>query len=355
MRAYSLSHVSDPELLKGLSSLVAQDRATTATLLAHIAEFDARRLYLPAAYPSTYAYCVQELHLSEASAYKRIQAARTAREFPAIFEALADGRIHLSAVVLLASYLTAENAEGLPAEAVHRTKLEIEELLARRFPRSESMGLVVALPASPPRADVQLAPGRVEGPGLDDPETPQLAPGRVGTRSKLPPVAPERFLLTIGRSMQDKLRYAQDLLGHELPSGDLAQVLDRALDALIKELEKRKFAATTRPRPSNRASANPRYIPAAVKRAVWARDGGQCTFVSENGHRCQARKLIEFDHVEPVARGGTATVAGIRLRCRAHNQYAAECTFGAAFMRGKREQVRGRVTQPSSHVASGPP
>jgi hypothetical protein len=341
MRAYSLSHLSDPELLRGLASLVAQDRAITATLLAHIAEVDARRLYLPAAYPSMYAYCVQELHLSEASAYKRIQAARTAREFPAIFEALEDGRLHLSAVVQLAPYLTPENAEGLLAEAEHRTKSEVEELLARHFPRSEAMGLVQALPASP-RSNEQLAPGRVEGPGPDDPETPQLAPGRVGTRSKLAPVAAERFMLevTIGRSTQDKLRYAQDLLGHELPSGDLAEVLDQAFDALIEKLEKRKFAATRRPRPSQRPSAHSRHIPAQVKRAVWERDGGQCTFVSETGRRCPARKPLEFDHVEEVARGGRASVAGIRLRCRAHNQYGAECAFGAGFMRDKREAAQ---------------
>jgi hypothetical protein len=73
---------------------------------------------------------------------------------------VADGRLHLSAVVLLAPYLTPENAEGLLAEAAHRTKSEIEELLARRIPRSEAMGLVVALPASPLRADDQLAPYR---------------------------------------------------------------------------------------------------------------------------------------------------------------------------------------------------
>src|SRR5881296_1649322 len=109
MRAYSLTHLSDPELLRGLASLVAQDRATIATLLAHIAEFDDRRLYLPAAYPSTYAYCVQELRLSEDAASKRIQAARAARQFPVLFAALADGRLHLSAVVLLAPYLNQEN------------------------------------------------------------------------------------------------------------------------------------------------------------------------------------------------------------------------------------------------------
>ncbi len=339
MRAYSLSHLSDPELLRGLATLVAQDRTTTATLLAHLAEVDDRRLYLPAAYPSLYAYCVGELGMSEDVACKRIRAARAARQFPPIFEALADGRLHLAAVGLLAPCLTPENAADLLAAAAHRTRAEIETLLAERFPRSESLGLMQVLPASAPAVEGDapdpLVPGRVE----------LSAPGRIEDpklRSRLTPVAPERVLLelTMGRSMQDKLRYAQQLLGHALPSGDPAQVLERALDALIKELERRKFAATERPRCGGRTSKNPRHIPAQVKRAVWERDGGQCTFVSEAGRRCQARKLLEFDHVEEVARGGRASVAGIRLRCRAHNQYGAECTFGANFMREKREAAQ---------------
>src|SRR6266487_924932 len=165
MRAYSLSHLSDPELLRGLASLVAQDRVTTATLLAHLAEVDARRLYLPAAYPSMYAYCVHELYLSEDAAYKRITAARAARRFPAIFSALADGRLHLSAVVLLAPYLSLESVDELLAAAAHKTKAEIEELLARRFPRSETMGLVAALAAPRPRTDELSVLERIEAPG----------------------------------------------------------------------------------------------------------------------------------------------------------------------------------------------
>jgi len=118
-------------------------------------------------------------------------------------------------------------------------------------------------------------------------------------------------------------------------------VLDHALGALIGQLERRKFAATSRPRPRpRRSSANPRHIPAEVKRQVWERDGGRCTFVSEAGRRCPARSRLEFDHLDPVARGGRATVARIRLRCRAHNQYAAECAFGAGFMSRKRAMAR---------------
>jgi len=343
MRAYSLSHLSDPELIRSLATLLAQERTATAAVLAHIAEVDDRRLYVPAGYPSMYAYCVGELHISEDAAYKRIRAARAAREFPVIFEAVADGRLHLTAVSRLAPYLTPENAADLLAEARDRTKAEIEELLARRFPGSESLGLMVALPTPSPRGDGQLVPEPVE---QVDSDTPPLAPAQVGPPSKVAPVAAERFLIqaTVGRTTQEKLHYIQDLLGHELPSGDLAQVLDQSFDAMIEKLEKRKFAATSRPRRGGRPSTNPRHIPAHVKRAVWARDGGQCTFVSESGHCCQARKMIEFDHVEPVARGGTATVAGIRLRCRAHNQYVAECEFGAGFMREKREAARRAAT-----------
>src|SRR5439155_25472014 len=221
---------------------------------AHIAESDARKLYLPAAYPSMFAYCVQELRLSEDAAYNRIRPARLARQFPGIFEAVADGRLHLGAIGLLAPYLTPENAEELLLAASHRTKSEIEELLAHRFPRAEAMGLVMAVPALPARTGESPVPERVEGPGRP---ASQLAPGRVGTRVTLAPVAPERYLLevTVGRNTHDKLQYAKDLLGHQVPSGDLARVLDRALDALIERLEKRKFAATARPRRSARPSA----------------------------------------------------------------------------------------------------
>jgi hypothetical protein len=93
-------------------------------------------------------------------------------------------------------------------------------------------------------------------------------------------------------------------------------------------------------------------VPAEVRRAVWERDGGRCTFVSAAGHRCKARTRLEFDHVEPVARGGLATVKGIRLRGRAHNQYAAEREFGSDFMRRKREAAQQEAEQARVRAAA---
>jgi hypothetical protein len=157
-------------------------------------------------------------------------------------------------------------------------------------------------------------------------------------------VAHERYVLevTIGRTTREKLRHAQALLSHRLPGGDLAQVIDLALDALNERLERRKLGATQRPR-RPRPGADPRYVPAHIRRLVWERDGGRCTFVSESGRRCDERSRLEFDHVEEIARGGRATVPGIRLRCRAHNQHTAECSFGAGLMARRREESRERA------------
>jgi 5-methylcytosine-specific restriction endonuclease McrA len=173
------------------------------------------------------------------------------------------------------------------------------------------------------------------------PEAPALRP-------RVTPLAPERFALqlTISQETHDKLRHAQALLGHALPSGDLAGVLDRALDTLIGELEKQKFAASARTRPSKRCSReNPRQVPAAIRRVVWQRDGGRCTFVSDKGHRCESRTRLEYDHVDPIARGGQTTAGNLRLRCRPHNQFEAERVFGAGFMEHKREEARYRRDQ----------
>src|SRR6266850_3955373 len=179
MTTYSLSHLSDRWLSRELAASAAQDRTSTATLLAHIAEFDARRLYLPAAYPSMHVYCVHELHLSEDSAFKRIRAARTAREYPAVFTAIAEGRLHLTAVVLIGPHLTPETADELLAAAAHKSKPEIEQLIAQRFPRREDPAGVLALSSTSPSTE-QLVPEPVES------ITTKLAPEAVGASPSRP-------------------------------------------------------------------------------------------------------------------------------------------------------------------------
>jgi hypothetical protein len=77
------------------------------------------------------------LHLSEAEAYLRIAAARAAREHPLLLTMLADGRLHLTAIAKLGPHLTLENREALLERAAHRTRREIEELVAEISPRPD--------------------------------------------------------------------------------------------------------------------------------------------------------------------------------------------------------------------------
>jgi 5-methylcytosine-specific restriction endonuclease McrA len=339
VRRYSRKHVTDTALLHQLAAHVATERATTAELLADLGEVDARRLYAPAGYPSMFAYCVGELRLSEDGASKRIHAARAARRFPAVLPRLADGRLHLTAVLLLAPHLAPENAETLLEAATHRSCRQIEELIAQLFPKPDLPALVTA-PAA------EHAARHVEQ-GETEHAARHVGGGDVGlwpahgtpAPSRIKPLSANGYGLqcTLPTATYQKLRRIQELLGHDAPSTALAEVLDGAFDAYLARLERRNLAATERPRAA-RGSTNPRHVPAAVRRAVRARDGGQCTFVSVTGHRCEARTHLELDHVEPVARGGPATVANLRLRCRAHNQLAADEVFGGAFMDGRRHR-----------------
>lgn len=322
MNSYSLTHLSDAVLLRNLRVMLARDGELTATLLAHISEVDARRLYVPAGFSSMFTYCLRELRFSEDAAWRRIQAARAARRFPVLYEAVAEGRLHLTAVCLIAPHLTPANLNELLRAVGGRSRGEIQEWLASRFPQATSAPPLasirpVALPvpktvALDRRRDLFEAPapsdcgppllpaparvkaattvtvngqgsdGEVEpavmdqdsmrdqvpdvtaGPGLaldatgapgsaPDTASAERPPAELETTSEslavtAAPLRPPSFLVqvTVSKGTHDKLRLAQALLSHAVSPRDVAQVLDRALDALIEKLEKRKFGAASR-------------------------------------------------------------------------------------------------------------
>jgi hypothetical protein len=131
-----LAALSDAELEQGLRALLGESAQTEARLIAHLAEVESRRLHLRAGYPSMFQYCLEHLGLSENEAFHRIVAARLAATFPIIFELLEAREVHLSAICLLRRHLTQDNHRGLLTEACGKSKRQVEELLAHRFPSS---------------------------------------------------------------------------------------------------------------------------------------------------------------------------------------------------------------------------
>jgi hypothetical protein len=149
---------------------------------------------------------------------------------------------------------------------------------------------------------------------------------------------------TADSALKAKLEKAEELMRHRVGPGNLVAVIDRALDLLIAEVMKERFGVGRQPR-STAANAEQRevvtrHIPDAIKREVYERDGGQCTFVSEDGRRCEEKGGLEFEHTAGFAKTGCHSVAELTLHCRTHNQHAADKLYGRTFMQLKRTGTR---------------
>jgi HNH endonuclease len=323
---WAFQGISDDELEASLSGLLGAGARVEARIVAHLAEVEARRLHLLAGYSSLYDYCRKRLALSDYEAFLRIAAARVAREYPIVFEMLDRRELHLTAICEVREFLTAENHRELFEAVSGRTKLQIREVLAQRFPQADAPASLKKLPALEP-----------------------LSPGRY------------RLQLTLNAEQKEKLELARDLLSHANSGGDLAVVVERALDELIARLEKRRFGrAQLRPAQDGpdetrardwpvapASETHAREVPAAASRArdrkaerqrkhianetrreLLARDGVCCAFVGNDGQRCDARAFLQFHHRHAWARGGSDSADNLELLCRGHNRLLAERDFG---------------------------
>lgn len=287
------SRLSDEELRAKLKFLAARERQAAFYFVVHLIEADKRRLYAEAGYPSLFVYCTRDLGLSEDAAYKRIQVARAAARFPALLEELAAGRIQLRAAGVLAPRLTADNCQGLLEQARGKPRREVEFLVAGLAPQAVKKDhLPRIIPMSSDRARVSF---------------------------------------DAGKDLLEMIQRVRRLLLAKHPTGRLEAILKEVFEDFLARRDWGLRPAVRRRRLKKEGTPSPpsREIPLWVRREVWRRDGGQCTFQAEGG-RCPERGGLEFDHVLPWALGGPSDrPENIRLLCRAHNQLLARRAFGA--------------------------
>lgn len=343
--------LGDEELRARLHGLNLFERGAEAAFIAHLAEFDARELYKKLGYGSLFTYCLDVCGHSEARAYKRIRAARASRRFPIILERLAAGRLNVTGVAILSPHLTAENIVGVLDAAEKLRKFELERLAATLAPRPEPKDVVRRLPAVPtnpahPAADsiisacaAQASPETVRGAPVEMPPAegaeaasegipaPPAAPAGPKRSERITPLSAERvrFCFTGGEALRVKLERVRGLMWHKEPEGRLEAVVEAlADDFLARKDPLRRPARAGRARARQRVGPRLRRIPAAVRREVWARDGGACAFEGVDGSRCGETRGLEVDHILPFARGGSSEdPANLRLLCRSHNQWVA--------------------------------
>jgi hypothetical protein len=445
-------------------------------LLAHLGEVEARGIHRTRACSSLYTYCIYELRFSEDEAFRRVAAARLVRRFPALWDAVAAGELHLTGLLMLGPHLTEQNLSEVLRRAKHRTKKEIARLVRQLDPLPDVPARIEPLGPAPARVTpseptwdefvTSLRPVRELAPGerprdwtanandvdaeTAPPTEPQAhaPPGMLTAESfvgaDLPaPLLPERYRVqfTAREEYVKLIEEARALLSRSAPRATLDEIQLRAMRALVAELKRKKYAVTARPKKPCRATstgAEPadvgssttigldtassptaelaaagsstaelaaansssaefdaagspsaefdaagspsaefdaaetpaahaqahataerepesaqnsetkslpprrrgRRVPASVRRAVFERDEGRCTYADGTGRRCAETHGLELHHVRAFARGGEHTEANLTLRCRSHNALAAEEDFGRErieFARGASE------------------
>jgi len=379
MNVASLAALSPQELVTRVRSLNAEGNRLLANLLIHLGEVDKRRLYREHACSSMFAFC-RRLGMSEGSAARRIDAARAIRKFPSLLPRIESGQLHLTALSIVCSILTPENVESVISSVIGKSRLEVEELKVRYAPKADVKDVIRKMPepktaesptsepqetkmpgalaplalwaaaeraesfAPPPVAVLPAAsdsiasepllhaPPSVAAPGSEPKPEPEPEPVPVRSLAPIRAVVPLRedaykVQLMASKAVVDKIERAKDMMRHRNPRGELATIVDAALDLLIAKLEKERFGKTDRPQKVKRG-CKPGNVPLETRRQLFERDGYQCTYDDEQGHRCCERGWLEIDHIDAKGRGGDDELANLRVRCRAHNQMHAKDVFG---------------------------
>ena len=324
----TVAALSDRELLAQTSNLARVERHLQGAIIDHLAEIEARSLFLRRGFASLFEYAVRELGYSDAAAGRRIAAMRLCADNPQTRERLRDGSLSLSAAAELQWAFDRQ----------------------RRRPQAATTPAVAALPTEPPL--VLDAVGRQklveEAAGKSTRQVKRmladLDPELAAAADRVRPLGNGRYELKalIDAECQRGLEQLTGLLSHVDPRMTVGQLVGR----LVREALDRHDPSRRRPRtgsrpavsatstaqtrpgcdghaaPAPKSRASGRAIPAAVKREVWQRDRGRCRYVDPHtGRRCTSRHLLQIDHVLPYTLGGGSDPANLRLLCHAHHRH----------------------------------
>lgn len=317
-----LRSLPDHQLLTETDTIAAHDRQVTLRLLVRLREIERRKLYLKQGYSSMFIYCTSRLRMSESVAVRRLRTARCLVRFPQLGQLLESGETSACAVSSIAKYLSSENVDVLTERLRGKSRREVERIVAELEPRTMlplDRVRTLVLPVTETARNFTATGGGKESATLEGDHERE---SRVFATIQF--TAREEFMAKVER--------ARALVWHQFPNPTFEQLFELGLDALIalrdpaerqKRREKRaSFAGKAL------AKSGKRYVSAAVRDQVFARDGFRCSYVGPDGRRCTATVALQVDHVVPVARGGASRADNLRILCAEHNRFEAERLMG---------------------------
>ncbi|MBI3556595.1 MAG: HNH endonuclease [Deltaproteobacteria bacterium] len=310
-------YFSDAELVADTVRAVGAERQATLAVIDRLREIQARSLHLKLGFSSLHVFCVEELKYSRGAAHRRVSALWLCDELPNAEKAIAEGALSLTTAASLQNFLKNDKNAPLTMEGK-------EELLEKVQGKSKSQCDAIFNPEKKGTVIRFLA----------DEETMEL----LKRLSDLTAISQGDQAGLIKQIARIALRAIDPLA--KKPKAGRARSKPGAITGSPKNLRSAEKAAVPAKPGSAKENGSQaklhfelksfsRYTAVAVERAVWERDGGQCTFTNSlTKRRCSSRFGLQLDHLIPVACGGPSTLENLRLLCPGHNRLAAERVFG---------------------------
>ena len=378
-----LSRLPDRVLLARTRQLVDRERHLHVDIIDHLREIEDRDLHLARGFSTLFDYSVNELGYSSGAAWRRTLAMRLCRRMGDVRERLQTGSLTLSTAAQLQSAFERQERKRRrtwaprPVRTSHGASSTTESIAAQEEKATDRLPPETA--ASPPESASSV---RSEMPVvvLDATGQRELVKQATGKSSRQveeliasvdPSLATPReqlrargdgrwtFTVVVDQECRHALNQLKSLMSHVDPAMSYGRLVNRLVQEELRRRDPRLrgsnrddarqngttpepadavstakcaapdhgVAASTPNHPGNGATGQQpappgRVIPAAIKRAVWERDQGRCSYVDPaTGRRCTSRHLLQIDHIRPWARGGGTEPDNLRLLCHAHHRH----------------------------------
>jgi 5-methylcytosine-specific restriction endonuclease McrA len=288
----SLRTLSSEIILSRTRAIATDERRITVELLQYLREIEARQLFADLGYPSLFEFLVRELRFSESAAYRRSQAMRLLKDVPELGEKIESGAINLSNAAKVQSTLRKSSAE------------EKRQLMARLEGKSVR------------EADRELA---------------ALAPRSAREFTRWLNSEEVQLTFSLERPTFQNLHELQSLRSHKHPPSSYRGIVHDLVELGQKEWNPLRCTVSSAPQKRcDKENTSPSHVPESIRREVWIRDQGACTYQDPGtGKRCGSKTYVQLDHIHPLALGGKHELSNLRLLCGTHNRARARKTFGS--------------------------
>lgn len=333
--ASDLRKLSEALLIETTHRLAKEERRITLELLWHIREIDRRKIPQKMGMSGIFDYCVRVLNYSEGSAFRRVQSMRALDENPELEKSIITGKMNLTTASQLQTFLQRAKRQGipvLPPLPPHLTKEEVQTQEKNR--KAEFFSSFEGL--SSRRVEQKLCE--------ISPTLARREHERVLNNQEL------EIRLTISSETKRRWVRISELAAHRMnfdPS--TRRIVELSAEMAVTALEKEKVGVrplkttteldlavdleikTTHVEKSTETTPASRRISAPLRRLIWWRDQGRCTYHSPGTKiRCASRFALEIDHIKPFSLGGSSIDAeNLRLLCKSHHQMMTRKTFNA--------------------------